>query len=160
MKDKSTAITTQALWARLFEAPTLDTYFMQNGDTVLPTFSEYISELAATRGEKPEAVLRRGNIESSFGHRLFSGARNPGRDTVLQMAFGFGMTADETQQLLEIARATALHPKVKRDAIIAFCLHNGKTIVETQQLLHESDLPLLGGGNRVTCSHRLDPDGS
>ena len=79
----------------------------------LPLFSEYITMLAEERNEKAEAVIRRGEIESSFGHKLFSGTRNPSRDTVLQLAFGFELNADETQQLLKVARATALHPRVK-----------------------------------------------
>ena len=33
MKDKSTSITTQALWARLFEAPSLESYFSSSGQT-------------------------------------------------------------------------------------------------------------------------------
>lgn len=145
MKDKSQSITTQALWAQLFEAPSLDG-FLSRGEAeyCLPAFADYITELAAARDEKPETILRRANVESSFGHRLFKGGRNPSRDTVLQLAFGFQLTTDETQQLLKVARATALHPKVRRDAVIAFCLHNRQTLIETQQALHDAGLPLIG----------------
>lgn len=145
MKDKSTSITTQALWARLFQAPSVENYFAEAEGFSLPAFPDYISQLAAVRDEKPEAILRRADIESSFGHRIFKGERNPSRDTVLQLAFGFRLTTDETQQLLKVARATALHPKVRRDAVIAYGLHNGKTLMETQELLHNTGLPLLGG---------------
>ena len=70
--------------------------------------------------------------------------RNPSRDTVLMLAFGFELSLDETQQILKVARQTPLHPKVKRDAVIAYCLHHQKTIVETQQVLYEYGLPLMG----------------
>lgn len=146
MKDKSTSISTQALWAQLFEAPTLDSFFAKSGeDAVLPSFADYIKQLTAEKGENAETILRRSNIESSFGHRLFNGTRNPSRDTVLQLAFGLGLTTDETQQFLKIARATALHPKVRRDAIISYCLYHRMTLIETQELLHDAGLPLLGG---------------
>lgn len=92
-------------------------------------------------------MIRRGGIESSFGHRLFSGTRNPSRDTALQLAFGFGLNADETRLLLKVARAAALHPQVKRDAVIAYCLQYHRTFMETQQLLYDNHLPLIGGGN-------------
>jgi hypothetical protein len=94
-------------------------------------------------------VIKRANIESSYGHRLFRGSRNPSRDTVLQLAFGFGMDTAEAQQLLKIARHAALHPKVKRDAIIAFCLENGRTVIEAQNYLYDNDMPLLGGASHV-----------
>ncbi|MBR1743770.1 MAG: hypothetical protein IJ733_18270 [Lachnospiraceae bacterium] len=146
MEEKSGNITTRELWARLFQAPAVDAFFQENGDACsLPNFSEYINELCNVRQEKPGTVIKRSNIESSFGHRLFSGTRNPSRDTVLMLAFGFELLPDDTQQILKVARQTPLHPKVKRDAVIAWCLHHHNTVVEAQQILYEHHLPLMGG---------------
>ena len=134
------------MWARLFHAPAIDQYLAECGPSCeLPAFSDYITELCRARGERPEQVIRRGNLERSFGHRLFSGMRNPSRDTVLQLAFGFELTTDGAQQLLKVAKVSPLHPKVKRDAVIAWCLHRRRSLVETQQLLHENGFPLIGG---------------
>ena len=139
-------IATVELWAKLFQAPSIDRYFTENeGQCTMPAFSEYITQLCESRAEKPERVINRSGIERSFGHRLFSGARNPSRDTVLQLAFGFELSADEAQQLLKVAQATPLHPKVKRDAVIAYCLFNHKPVLDAQRLLYENGLPLMGG---------------
>ena len=146
MLDKSKEITTRELWARLFQSPTIESYLQENsGANALPAFCDYITELCTARGEKPEHVINRAGVERSFGYRLFSGARNPSRDTVLQLAFGFGLTTDETQQLLKIAQVTPLHPKVKRDAVIAYCLHKRLSLMDAQQALHDNKLPLMGG---------------
>ena len=146
MGEKSENITTRELWARLFQTPTIDGFFRENENACnMPSFSEYINELCKVRNEKPGTIIKKSNIESSFGHRLFSGMRNPSRDTVLMLAFGFELSPDETQQILKVARQTPLHPKVKRDAVIAYCLHHNKTIVDTQQILYEHQLPLMGG---------------
>ena len=124
---KSKKISTSELWAKLFRSASVERYLAGSVDMQeLPLFSEYISMLAEERNEKAEAVIRRGEIESSFGHKLFSGTRNP-------------------QQLLKVARATALHPRVKRDAVIAYCLQYHRTFMETQQLLYDNHLPLIGG---------------
>ena len=143
--DKRENVTTLELWARLFKAPSIDRFLADSGRSELPAFSDYITDLATARNEKPERIINRSGLERSFGHRLFSGGRNPSRDTVLQLAFGFQMTPDETQQLLKVAQASPLHPKVKRDAVIAYCLHNGRQLIDAQQALHEYGLPLLGG---------------
>lgn len=144
--NNSKSISTSELWAKLFKSPSVERYLAgSEGMKELPSLSEYISMLAEERNEKAEAVIKRGEIESSFGHRLFSGTRNPSRDTVLQLAFGFEMNADETQQLLKVARAAPLHPRVKRDAVIAYCLQYHRTFMETQQLLYDNRLPLIGG---------------
>ena len=134
--SKKTDLSTQELWAKLFEAPTVEDYFNQSKHSQsLAVFSDYITGLCREKGEKPEQIL----------NRLFSGSRNPSRDTVIQLAFGFELNADEAQQLLKTARLSALHPRVKRDAVIAFCLHNQKPLITAQQLLYENNLPILGG---------------
>ncbi len=148
MQTTSTGVSTHELWMRLFEAPTIDGFLAENSDAcTMPSFADYIAQLCEERDEKPEHVINRSHIERSFGHRLFSGARNPSRDTVLQLAFGFEMSADEAQQLLKVARLTPLHPKVKRDTIIAYCLYNGKQLMEAQRILHDNDLPIMGKKN-------------
>lgn len=79
---KSKKISTSELWAKLFRSASVERYLAGSVDMQeLPLFSEYISMLAEERNEKAEAVIRRGEIESSFGHKLFSGTRNPSRDT-------------------------------------------------------------------------------
>ena len=145
--DKQEQVThTSALWQRLFKSPTVNQYIAANDAAMnLPKFSDYITDLCRERGEIPEHVINRACIERSYGHHLFRGTRNPSRDTVLQIAFGLNLDVEETQQLLKIAHMTALHPKVKRDAVIAHCLYNHETTMTARLVLHELDLPLLGG---------------
>ena len=141
MAGKS-SISTAELWARLFKVPSVGTFLNEQSGDELPAFSDYIARLADEAGMKHEAVIARAGIERSYGH---SGTRKPSRDTVIKLAFGFGCECDGAQQLLKVAGAGALHPKVKRDAVIAYCLHNGLSLVDAQGLLCEYDLPLLGG---------------
>ncbi len=112
----------------------------------LPAFSEKITSLCREQGLVPERIIKRANIERSFGHQLFKGTRNPSRDTVLQLAFGFAANVETAQELLRCAGMSLLYPRIKRDAAILYCLHHGMTIVETQSILHEMELPLIGNG--------------
>ena len=137
-------VSTQELWGKLFKANAVEDYLDAAGDCQLPEFSEYIKALCFEKGENAENVIRRGNIESSYGHRLFKGTRKPSRDTVLKLAFGLEMDSDGAQQLLKVARVTALHPRVKRDAVIAYCLYHHKSFTEVQQLLYDNNLPTIG----------------
>ena len=150
-ENKPRGITTAELWAKLFKSSSVEAYLMDDEHIrKLPAFSKYISSLSEEKNEIPETVIRRGGMESSFGHKLFAGTRNPSRDTVLQLAFGFALDTDETQQLLKVARVTALHPRVKRDAVIAYCLQHKYTFMETQELLFDNNLPLIGGKHNGT----------
>lgn len=147
VNEQTNQTRTSTLFRRLFKTSNLEQFMKKNvGEMQLQSFSEYITELCKKQGEVPEHIIKRANIERSFGHQLFRGARKPSRDTVLQLAFGFNADVDTAQELLKHSRMSALYPRVKRDAAIIYCLHNHFSIVETQSVLHEMELPLLGGG--------------
>ena len=131
---------------RLFDASSIERFLDDNAkDLVLPSLCDYLQALCSECEVDPSQVMNRGGIERSYGNRIFSGLRNPSRDTVLKLAFGFGLNVDETQQLLKVAREALLHPKIKRDAVIAYCLRKGCSYMDVQQALYDFELPLLGG---------------
>jgi transcriptional regulator with XRE-family HTH domain len=109
-----------------------------------PTFSQYINRLCAEKGVTAAGIIKKANIERTYGHKIFNGTRTPSRDTALQLAFGFKMTFEETQKLLAIARKNPLHPKVKRDAVIVFVLKEGLGLNEVQATLSDLGFPVLG----------------
>ena len=104
-----------------------------------------IRELCKQRNEPAERVILRAGIERSFGHALFRGDRKPSRDTVLQLAFGFGADVELTQTLLKRAQHSTLHPRVRRDVVISYALMHGKSFEAAQCSLSDYGLPLLGG---------------
>ncbi|MCQ1530449.1 hypothetical protein [Lutispora saccharofermentans] len=150
MDEETNQIRTSTLFKRLFKTSNLEQFMKKNtGQMQLQSFSKYITELCKNQGQVPERIIKRANIERSFGHQIFKGTRKPSRDTVLQLAFGFDADVDTAQDLLKHAGMSALYPRVRRDAAIIYCLHNRFTIVETQSVLNELELPLIGGGSRV-----------
>lgn len=143
--QSSSEIDTTALYDNLFKSESLERFLQNNQDELnVPSFCEYIGELCRRRKETAECVIKRANIERSFGHQIFSGRRNPSRDTVIQLAFGFEVDVDSAQILLKYAERSQLYPRVKRDAAIIYCLHNHISILDTQTVLFDLSLPLLG----------------
>ena len=47
--------------------------------------------------------------------------------------------------MLKIARKSPLYPRIKRDTVIIYCLHNHISLVETEIILEDLTLPILGG---------------
>jgi len=137
-------ITTGELLARLFKATQLKDVLENEDITQPPLFHEYLRQLCRGRGEVAERIIKRAGIDRTYGHQLFSGRRKPSRDKVIQLAFGFGLDVEETQQLLKAARHTSLYPKTKRDAVIIYCLARNMEIAEAQNVLAEFKLPVLG----------------
>mgnify|MGYP004527736459 CR=1 FL=1 len=137
---------TDELLKLLFKQNNLDRFFCNDETSfIIPQFHEYISALCKIKHEIPAHIIADAGLEKSFGYQLFSGKRKPSRDTVIQLAFGFRCTVDEAQQLLKISGLSVLYPRVKRDSAIIYCLYNNISFVNTQLILEELKLPILGG---------------
>lgn len=138
-------ISTDELLALLFKERNLEHFLQRNESAYLTiSFSDYLNAWCKKHLEVPEQVIRRANLEKSYGHQLFTGKRNPSRDTVLQLAFAMGADLAQAQEMLKIARRSMLYPRIKRDTVIIYCLHNHISLVDTEIILQDLDLPLLG----------------
>ena len=137
-------LSTEELMNVLLEEHSL-TGFLHSNDTEigLPSFSEYLGKLQKAKGESAEKIIIRGNIEKSYGHQIFRGTRKPSRDTVIKLAFGFEMDVEDAQKMLRTAGMSMLYPRVLRDAVIIYGLHNHISVVDTEIILEELELPLL-----------------
>jgi len=138
---------TSGLLNRLNQASDPKQFFASNEEHMnMPAFSAFIAELARSKSVSHQKVISLGNIENSFGHQVFKGTRNPSRDTVIAIAFGFEADLTLAQELLKHARCAQLYPRVPRDAALIYCFQHKIGIVDAQCLLSELELPLLGGG--------------
>lgn len=145
MKNSDAAITTQTLMKRLIQTVDFEQFKTQYYDAFnVLTLSEYLKRLCEERGIAHEQIIKRACLDRTYGHQIFCGLRQPTRDKVIQLAFGFGMSLEETQALLKIAHHSALYPRIERDAAISFCLHKKMSFLQTQLLLDELHLSQIG----------------
>jgi len=138
--------TTRTMQRRLFAAPDFDTFVKDNGPLEEPPqLNRYLTNLCQQHGLTVSESIRRSGVDRTYGYQLFNGTRQPSRDKLLQLAFGLGLTVEETQQMLKTARKPLLYPLILRDAAILRCLNDRQTWMETQELLSRLELTLLGG---------------
>lgn len=138
-------ISTSTLLQRLFKTRHIGAFIKRYNAQMQPLpFHQYINLLCESKGVLPAHVIAKSGVERTFGHQLFNGTRNPSRDKVLQLAFGFEMDYQEVKELLNAARKRALHPRIQRDAVLIYALENKHSLDDTQATLSDLSLPLLG----------------
>lgn len=103
------------------------------------SLSEYLGELLEAKFLKRSKVVREAQINSTYGHQIFTGERMPSRDYVLRLAFAMSCNLRETNRLLQAAGKNQLYPKNRRDAIIIWAIEHGKTLQETDAILYQYD---------------------
>ena len=140
-------ILTEDLLARLLTAEKPESYLDQ-GETIDRTLPDYLFELLADRGMKRAEVVRGSGVNVTVVYDIFAGKSVPGRDRAIMLAFGLKCDLRETQRLLRLAGASELWPKVRRDAIIIWCINQGMTRSECDdELWRLGEKTLFGTGS-------------
>lgn len=134
---------TEELLDELLEAPSIDG-FLEGHECVSRTLASYLNELLEAKRLKRSQVVHMANLNETFGYQIFTGARNPSRDKVLQIAFAMALTLRETNRALEAAGVSSLYSKDRRDAIIIFCLDRGCSLQKVNEELYRF-------GERTIC---------
>lgn len=138
-------INTSTLMKRLFKTKHLDTFLKQNEQNLQAAgFDQMIRSLCEERGLVPEQVILQAEIDRTYGHQLFSGVRRPSRDKVIQLALAMELGVDETQKLLRSAGKSELYPRLKREAVILYCVRKRASVLDTQEMLSGYGFSLLG----------------
>lgn len=137
---------TETLNRRLFKAPNFEAFVEENATLLTPLkISDYLAKLREKCGFSVGQIVLRCNIDRNYFHQLLNGTRHPSRDKLIQLAFGFGLNVDGTQELLKVAQMSPLYPRIVRDAAILRCLHDQKQFDEVQDLLGRMGLSQLDG---------------
>ena len=138
------ASTTTTLLKKLVNGKSLQGVLDSEAESFAETpLSEYLRRLCEERDVVPEQIIKKAQIDRTYGHQLFNGTRNPSRDKLIQLAVGFELSLEETQTLLKKAGKSMLYPKIKRDAVCIYGISHGMNVMELQELLLSVDVPLL-----------------
>ena len=83
-------------------------------------------------------IIKDAGLDTTYGYQIFDGRKKPRRDKLLQLAFGFPLTIEETNRLLRAGGMSSLYVRCKRDTICMYCLQQGMTIDECNELLYKA----------------------
>lgn len=121
--------------------------YLDEGATIDRTLPDYLGVLLSEKNLKRAEVIRASGLNSTVAYDIFSGkCKHPGRDKMIMLAFGLGCTLVEAQRVLRLTGVSELWPKVRRDAIIAWCIERGMSRAACDDELWDfGEKTLLGG---------------
>jgi len=114
--------------------------FARENETELESISltEELEELLEKYHKPKKDVIKDAGLDTTYGYQIFDGRKKPRRDKLLQLAFGFPLTVDDTNKLFRAGGVSSLYVRCKRDTICMYCLQQGMTIDECNALLYQA----------------------
>ncbi|HOO52090.1 MAG TPA: hypothetical protein PLK94_12450, partial [Alphaproteobacteria bacterium] len=96
---------TKELLQLLSKADTLEE-FLDDHENDLQSLktTDYLKAMLVCHNISRQNALKSANLDYSLGYQILSGYRKPRRNALLRLAFGIGLTLEETQRLLKIAQ--------------------------------------------------------
>lgn len=126
---------TEEVLKDLLEAPSIDS-FIDKHEFPSCSLSDYLQQMLEKKHLERARVVRMADLNETFGYQIFTGARNPSRNKVLQIAFAMALTLRETNRALSAAGSSTLTCKNRRDAIIIFCIDHGCSLQKVNEELY------------------------
>ncbi len=83
------------------------------------------------------ASIARKSGHGDYVYKVINGERTPSRDVLISIAIGMGLSFEETQLLLRIAKAATLDPRDRRDSVIIYGIQKQFNIDKLNDLLYE-----------------------
>lgn len=140
----SLGVTTEELEHEIKSATDIEDYLAQNKEHMLScSLSRHLNALLTKKGISKADVVRGSQLDRSYVYQIFSGEKRPSRDKLIALAYGLGLTDEETQYMLKLSGNRELYARDERDAMILFSLQQNKSILETNNLLYAHNLPIL-----------------
>lgn len=135
-KEKSTAF----LQSELKQATSLEQFIKENEQNLkAKTVPEYLNEMLIKYDVEKSEVVRKSGLTGTYAYQIFDGKKSAGRDKLIQLAFGFPLTLEETQHLLRFGGHNELYVKKKREAYVMYALGRGYDLDQVNELLYQNE---------------------
>lgn len=102
------------------------------------TLSEQLENFLMEYKKSKSDIIRDAGIDTTYGYQIFDGKKKPRRDKLLQLAFGFPLTVEQTNMLLRAGGMSDLYVRSKRDAICMYCLQQRMMVNECNDMLFKA----------------------
>lgn len=123
---------------------------LQQADDVLEFARENIEELECISlteqleilqqkyGKQKSEIIKDSGLDTTYAYQIFDGKRKPKRDKLLQLAFGFPLSIEDTNRLFRAGGVNDLYVRNKRDTICMYCLKQRMSMEECNELLYQA----------------------
>lgn len=131
----SSPVLTDELLNDIVSSHRVDSLFVKklDSDKDLGTF---LSEKLGEKGLRKIDVIKKSQVNETFGYQIFSGSRRPSRNYILALCFAMGLEIHDMRLALCYGDAGDLYAKNRRDAIILFCAGHGYDLVRADEELY------------------------
>lgn len=129
---------TEELLNELKETKAISDFISENAaEFEVISLTELLAQMLDKHGKTKIDVIKAARLDYTYGYQIFDGRKRPKREKLLQIAFGFPLSLEDTNWLLRAGGVKGLYVRSKRDVICMYCLHKAMTLDECNAYLYQ-----------------------
>lgn len=101
------------------------------------SLTETLAQMLEKYNKAKIDVIKAARFDYTYGYQIFDGKKRPKREKLLQLAFGFPLSLEDTNRLLRAGGVSGLYIRCKRDVICMYCLHKSMSLEECNSYLYQ-----------------------
>ncbi len=106
-------------------------------------FVDYFETLKIMKNMTKSEIIEKSSLDRNYAYQILNGTKIPSQDKVIMLALAMNLNLHDTNCLLILSHNKILYPKIRRDAIIIFCINRNYSVMKTNELLHEYNFQIL-----------------
>lgn len=135
---------TVTLQSELRHSENVEQFIEENCEELgMMSVADYLNEMLIKYNLEKCDVAKRGGFAGNYPYQIFNGKKNASRDKLIQIALGFPLTIEETQQLLRLGGYSELYIRNSRDAFLMFALEKKYELQEVNEMLYKNKKEIL-----------------
>ena len=132
--------TTEELLNELKGTKVISSFTSENeGEFEDVSLTDFLAMMLKRHEKTRMDVIKTARLDFTYGYQIFDGKKRPRREKLLQLAFGFPLSVEDTNRLLRAGGVNGLYIRNKRDVICMYCLHQQMTIEECNLYLYQME---------------------
>jgi len=129
---------TEELLNELKDTKLISDFTSENeGEFEVLSLTNLLAQLLEKHGKTRIDVIKAARLDFTYGYQIFDGKKRPRREKLLQLAFGFPLSVEDTNRLLRAGGVNGLYIRNKRDVVCMYCLHKQMTLEECNMYLYQ-----------------------
>ena len=130
--------TTEELLNELKKTTTIEEFTNTNaGEFEALSLTKTLAQLLEMHKKARIYVIKAERFDYTYGYQIFDGKKRPKREKLLQLAFGFPLSLEDTNRMLRAGGVSGLYVRCIRDVICMYCLHKGMSLEECNSYLYQ-----------------------
>ena len=136
--------TTDELFNEIKADPDIENFIAANQTEFTGRFHEYLRQLLREKNLTVRDIADTLNLDRSYVHHIFSGAKKASRERLLAIARAMQLDLEATQYLLRYGGFAILYPRNPWDAVVISAIEHEMTFAEMNEYLRQlGELPIV-----------------